>query len=200
MQLPPTSTGRGILGGNKPDSGFHSFVDSVHVAAAPACVASWLPVPAWLPGAGCTSEELGKAVCRARWHHSWDRTGGPGALVLLREHLLLALLSLETHSWKQLLLKLGHRWPWWHGTVTAVSPGVEVPQGCASAAARVPASPAAFGLSQDLRQAVPALPGIHSLPAAGGSGGGSQPRGSHLVSPIPSPGLERLLHGALDPV
>lgn len=36
---------------------------------------------------------------------------GPGALVLLREHLLLALHSLETHSWKQLLLKLGHRWP-----------------------------------------------------------------------------------------
>lgn len=66
---------------------------------------------------------------------------------------------------------------------------MEVAQGCASAAARAPASPAAFGLSQHLGQAVPALPGIHFLPGAGGSGGGSQPRS--LVVPIllpPSPG------------
>lgn len=25
------------------------------------------------PGLACAGEELGEAVCRARWHHSWDR-------------------------------------------------------------------------------------------------------------------------------
>lgn len=59
-------------------------------------------------GVPCASEELGAAVCRARWHLSWDRTGEAWGLWCCQgEHPLHPGPAFPgKHGWK-----LGRRWP-----------------------------------------------------------------------------------------